>query len=408
MEAISRLRVFLKRYGATLLATGSSQVVMGVNTLLFWVLGPNGADLYTVGIQVGNLSFTGFVFGVVYLVVVGRPNFKHWKLAELAAIGLSLFASLAGVAVVMSGNTKHETVDLVAILFFGIGGAALAFQGIKYVREACQGNPTKLAAATMAPNFGLLLGLLAVLIFRLAGDWSVILPSMLWMLGTFLLLFDRKPIAAIRSHSEIIDQSKGLLSHFGILLLGLITSSFMPFIYLHTLSGLPAGSIAFAFLLIRITSSSMYLVSNSILLVRFNWIQNKISLGKSEARVLVSITALLSVCLATALLHQKAISLTSAILALAFSLFTSSMLLRELNFAKKNKPLLLKVCLDLALSCCASYALFLNPSVLGLFAVYLISQSITIMISSWSLGLRKISVLSFFCLVLCLGMLGIR
>jgi len=408
MEAISRLRVFLNTYGAILLATGSSQVVMGVNTLLFWVLGPNGADLYTVGIQVGNLSFTGFVFGVVYLAVVGRPNFKHWKLAELAAIGLSLFALLAGVAVVMAGNTNHKTADLVAILFFGIGGAALAFQGVKYVREACQGNPKKLAAATLAPNIGLLLGLVAVLIFRLTGDWSIILPSMLWMLGTFLLLFHRKPLAGLRSNSEIIDESRGLSSHFAILLVGLFTSNFMPFIYVHTLAGLPAGSIAFAFLLIRITSSSMYLVSNSILLVRFSWIQNKMSQGKNEARALVLIAALLSVCIASALLHQHALSLTSAVLALAFSLFTSSTVLRELNFAKKNKPLLLKVSLDLALSSCAAYALFLNPSVLGLFAVYLISQLITIMISSWGLGLRKVSVLSFFCLILGLGMLGIR
>lgn len=409
MISSSKLRVFWKKYGPVLLATGASQFVMGVSTLLFWVLGPEGADVYTVGIQVGNLSFTGFVLGVVYLVVVGRPNFKHWNIAGLAAIVLSLIASIAGLAVVIvAGNTNNKTADMLAISFFGIGGAALAFQGLKYVRLACLGNPKKLAAATLVPNLALLFGLLAVSIFRLSGNWAIILPAMLWMLGAVVLLLDRKPAEAEYSESEIVDENTGLSFHFAILIVGLFTSNFMPFIYMHTLSSLSDGTIAFGFLLIRITSSAIYLISSSVLLVRFNWIDNKVSKGRHEAKALAATTLLIIVCITFASLDQQSVALASAILALAIGLFISSTLLRELNFVKKNKPLLFKVAVDLIISSFAAYALFLNPSVLGLFAVYLISQVITIMISSWGLGFRKVSALSFFCLILSCGLLAIR
>jgi hypothetical protein len=408
MITSSRLNVFWKKYGPVLMATGASQLVMGVSTLLFWVLGPEGADVYTVGIQVGNLSFTGFVLGVVYLVVVGRPNFKHWNIAGLASIVLSLIASLAGLAVVISGNTNNKTADMIAISFFGIGGAALAFQGLNYVRLACLGNPKKLAAATLVPNLALLIGLVAVAIFRLTADWEIILPAMLWMLGAVVLLLDRKPAAGEYSESETVDEYSGLSSHFAILIVGLFTSNFMPFIYMQTLSSLSDGTIAFGFLLIRITSSAIYLISSSVLLVRFNWIDNKVSKGRHEAKALAATTLLIIVCITCASLHQESVALASAILALAIGLFISSTLLRELNFVKKNKPLLFKVAVDLLISSFAAYALFLNPSVLGLFAVYLISQVITIMISSWGLGFRKISALSFFCLILSCGLLAIR
>jgi hypothetical protein len=381
---------------------------MAASTLLFWTLGPAGADLYTVGIQVGNLSFTGFVIGVVYLVVVGRPNFKHWRLSGLASIVLSLLGSVAGLVVVEVGTSNHKQADLLAVSFFGIGGAALAYKGVSYVREACLGNPNKLAGATLIPNVALLLGLVGVAVFRPTAEWSIILPAMLWMLGSFVLLFDNKPLVDVLFNSCVVHENTGQSAHFVILLVGLITSSFMPFIYMHILSGEPDGTIGLGFLLIRIVSSATYLVSSSLLLVRFNWRTNRNSEGKHEAQAVFLITALEIICLSFAALNLQLVAAGAAIMALAIGLFTSSTLLRELNFARKGKALLVKVILDLLVSSVAAYALFVNPSVLGLFTVYLVSQIITIMIASWGLGFSKISAISLFCLILCCATLSLN
>jgi glucose uptake protein GlcU len=175
----------------------------------------------------------------------------------------------------------------------------------------------------------------------------------------------------------------------------------MPFIYMHILSGEPEGTIGFGFFLIRMTSSAMYLISSSFLLVRFNWITNRNSEGKHEARAVFLLTILELICLSFAALDQPLVAACAAIFALAIGLFTSSTLLRELNFVRNGKSLLVKVVLDLLVSSVAAYALFVNPSVLGLFTVYLVSQVITIMISSWGLGFRNISVISLICLILC-------
>jgi len=390
-----------KMYGPVLLATGASQTLMAASTLLFWTLGVDGADLYTVGIQVGNLSYTGFVLGVLYLVVLGRPNFQHWKLSGIAAITVSLLGSVSGFFVVAAGNTSHTPADLVTIMIFSIGGAALALQGVKFVRVACSGKPNKLAGATLIPNAALLLGLLAVEVFRLPGDWSITLPAFLWMLSCFVLLLDRKPVIGEHSTLGPLDQNKGQLSHFLILGVGLFTSNFMPFLYMHFVSGLPSGTIAFGFLLIRITSSAIYLISSSFLSVRLNWINAKLTKGKYEVQAVLGLTIMTFACLALAKINLQALALTAATLSLAVGLFVSSTLLRELSFMKKNKTLLAKVVLDLAISCCAAYVLFLNPSVLGLITVYIVSHVITIIISSWGLGFRKISIISLLPLTAC-------
>jgi hypothetical protein len=405
----------IKKYGPVFFATGASQALMAASTFLFWTLGPAGADLYTVGIQVGNLSFTGFVMGVLYLAVVGRPNFKHWRVAGIAAIIVSLLGGVGGLVVVAAGSSNHQAADFLAVSFFGMGGAAVAFKAVKYVREACLGNPNRLAGVALIPNAALLMGLLLVSIFKLTGECSIILPALLWMIGSFVLLLDTRltkldaiVIKSYASNSALSPRDGGMASHFIILSVGLLTANFMPFIYIHILANEPDGAIAFGFLLIRIISSATYLISNSFLLVKFNWVKNKVSDGNLELRGIILIITLQLICLSSNTLNFKSVAITAAILALAIGLIISSFLLRELNFTKKNRPLFAKVVLDLLVSSFAAYVLFLNPSILGLFTVYLISQIITIMISSWGLGFRTMAVVSLFSLIICGVVLSIN
>jgi hypothetical protein len=388
-----RLGLKTTKYAAVFASTFYSQVLAAANLGLVWFLGPAAADAYTIGIQVSTFSYAGFVLGVVYLVALGRPSFNNFFGFKVAAGCLAGIAAIFGILAMLRNPAKFDEADYLTLLLFGIGGAFLAIKTVSLVGRACSGEPQLLTRITILPNVMLATGFLALFGISRFSDGHSYIPALLWLLGSVIVFQKRyqNKSASKNFPSETLPVSRldphSHLSQTLLLSLGVITSNVLPFVYIFALTGLEDGTMALSFLLLRVVSSGVYLMSHTFLATNLNW---KDGLRLPPTFEIWGSGLVLALSLSSLVLANSADSLAGvllALVALGVSLFFSTAYLREVNRLRLQVVLGSKVFLDLAISAGCALILVINPSTLGLIVVVLISQCVTIAVCGF--GLRK-------------------
>ncbi len=396
---------FLRRFLSVVGLLAISQALNALSLALIPVLlDPSWADSFALGMQVGTAAYGGVVLGVVYNVAIGRPGFAHWRRAAVLAGVFSLVLGAVTIFATMAlsqrgGSLPVEGMLVVAI--FAVGGAGLAVGGTGGVREACLGNPARLTAVNLFPALALLIGLLLAGFLSLspmltAGMWTIVAIGQIpwiWRGRREAAAADLGPGAG-RAGSSERSSDAAVGRHSISLAVGVIASTVIPTLYITALTQLPAGSTAVAFVVVRIATSIVGIGVNSLLLVRYNW-----ESGSRDIRgVVTALTGSSAVVLAASLtveLWMPGIAALSALIAAWIILLVAAAVsLRETNARRLTTSITVKVIIDVSSSAAGCVLLFAHPSLGSYFGLLVLSQAVTMLVTSAFFRFRLASALS--------------
>jgi len=381
----NRLRDVVLRFGPTSALLLISQAISAVSLSLLPLLGLKVSDVYAIGVQTGTGPYNGLVLGVVYLLVIGRPNFSRWSvvnasvsLFSLGLTGFSLYSALYHAR--PHGLPPSQIIPI--IVLFGIGGLALGLASVSGVRQACLGRPWLLAGVTMLPN--LAMSVTTCVSFACFRKYTgvAVAPAASWCFAAVLttVLFATRPLPPVSSLTpKIVEETRrNKILHVTGLVVGLASSTVLPIGFVTAAGKLNAGSATILFLANRIGSAIVGVFVNAVLMVKINW-DEPTRLSTRYSYIFPIFSA--AFVLASVGLHYGAASplVTYVIVALSWLCLTCStpVILREANVRKLGSVLVTKSIVDV---CATSLALFLfqkHPSATGYFGASMISQQIT-------------------------------
>lgn len=408
-EARFSIRRLTNKFGQAVLLTLISQVSSALGLLILQLMGPSEADLYSVGLQIGYIGLTSGILGVTYNVAVGRPGFRSWRAHEFGASALSVLVCVITLGSLIVGRPDEASyITLVVFGGFGLGGCALAVAGSQAVRLALLGNANWLAGIAIVPNLSILLSLL-VAIFLEPGI-ALLLPVVVWMISCGALAIYLTTRRKSRDSDELeatLGRSSSERTHTLFLALSVLASAVVPTLAIAAVTQLPAGSAALIFIVGRIGTSLIGLGVNSVLMVRYNWNATQTTSARMY-RVLI-LTGLAGVLIASAL-ELANLSMASSYFVLSVSwiamLVSGAIIGREVNAKRLTKVVAAKVIVDVVYALSAVGLLWIHPSVTGYFAVFMVSQAVTVLICSYGLRLRTVPWLSAAMIVCSFGLIA--
>ncbi|MEH0825336.1 MULTISPECIES: hypothetical protein [unclassified Micromonospora] len=290
----------------------------------------------------------------------------------------------------MDGHNSRETIVILALL--GCGGAVTAATAVNGVRRACLGRPVLFAAIAIAPNFGLLLGTGLHLAFWRNGGPSFVnmLPALGWASAAVgLYAFARRLKVPEISLAPSVAKTDSMGRHIIGLAIGVITSSILPMLYMAAVAQLEPGTVFLTSTIGKIGNSATMLFVNSVLLVRYNWVDTRAPLRALPVALTIAFTALVPVGIG---LHSansnEYVSRVVVIVAWLLMLAVSAITVRELNAQRQGGALLTKAIVDLVLASSAAYLLLRNPTFIGYFGAFAVSQAVTTTIGGFALRQR--------------------
>lgn len=403
-----------KSLASVVILTLLAQSTGAASLLLLPLLGSRIADIYAAAAQVGLIGYAGVILGVLYNLALGRPRFAHWRLwGSLGALATIAGGIFQYVALTQSGfiQTGDSETEAIALITFAVGGALIAACGPIAVRRACQSKPRMLVSMTILPNAGALLGVGAAV---LTGDANLIGFSWLVLCAVNLILvfwIDRRdvPQASIVLEQTGNDSGRkaGSLRIQAIALsLGVVTSTFLPLVFVAAVSQLESGAVFVATFTMRIVTALNGLLVNSALIVKYNW-------GSSSGDVRSLVTAIVLVfslagavgVAATVLYPETPSGFIACALAMTFSLAGSAITVREMNAKAMSAVLLVKTIIDFALAALAALYLFANPSLVGYLGAYALSLSLTALIGGSAFRSRRMIAVGTSAVMISIAML---
>jgi len=388
-----------------MLLTLGSQVLSAGSSVLLHFLGLRTADTYSVAAQIGLTGFTGVTVGILYNIAIGRPGFTTWRRWSTVASLVSVTASLVqGAILTGTGFTSSHGVLFVWTVFivFGVSGALIAIAATEGVREACEGRPMLFASVTVLPNTGYAVGILAA-----AVTHELALPAVGWLIGSVALyLVSRRarpgasePEVQLRERPEASDAIGSQVSG---LVVGVVSSTFMPMLFLAALTQLTVGVVYIATLLARIVNASVALTVNSVLLVRFNWTDQATGLGRTTAVAGTSFVVGMLTVVGLKLTGGAAIFTDGVMVAgWLVGVIASAIVTRHLNAGRHGRLVLVKSVVELVVTGSAAAALFLVPSFVGYFACFAVSAALTLVFGGLAFQRRLLVALGVVGLISC-------
>ncbi|WP_251423037.1 hypothetical protein [Pseudarthrobacter sp. NCCP-2145] len=258
------------------------------------------------------------------------------------------------------------------------------------------------------PNLSILLSLL-VAIFLEPGI-ALLLPVVVWMISCGALAIYLTTRRKSRDSDELeatLGRSSSERTHTLFLALSVLASAVVPTLAIAAVTQLPAGSAALIFIVGRIGTSLIGLGVNSVLMVRYNWNATQTTSARMY-RVLI-LTGLAGVLIASAL-ELANLSMASSYFVLSVSwiamLVSGAIIGREVNAKRLTKVVAAKVIVDVVYALSAVGLLWIHPSVTGYFAVFMVSQAVTVLICSYGLRLRTVPWLSAAMIVCSFGLIA--
>lgn len=385
----------MKRLGLVMVLTLTSQVLAACTALVLPILGLSTADTYAIGTQVALTGLNGVAIGVVYNVAVGRPQFRAWRRWSTIATSVTLILTAGQIGLLshtgfMDGHNSRETVGILALL--GCGGAVTAATAVNAVRRACLGKPALFAAIAIAPNLGLLLGTGLHLAFWRSGGppFVSMLPAFGWAsaavgLYAFARTLKVPEISLAPSPAHTDSMSRHIIG----LAIGVITSSILPMLYMAAVAQLESGTVFLTSTIGKIGNSATMLFVNSVLLVQYNWVDSRAPLRVLPIALTVAFTTLVPAGIGLHLADSNEyISRVIVIVGWLLMLAVSAITVRELNAQRKGGALLAKATVDLVLASSAAYLLLRNPTFIGYFGAFAVSQAVTTTIGGFALRQR--------------------
>lgn len=379
----------------------SSQICAFVSLIILAKVSLVVSDFYSVVQQIGTAAHNGFVLSVVYGLIIGRPNFSRWRFLYIFACCIS---PVFGFVFYMQGEhvtdgMLHESnVQNIILVLYSIGGAVLAFNGINSVRLACLGRAEYLAGVLFAPNFLMVISS-GALFFLHESKFFVVFPALAWVIGNLAVvgvinraLFVARAIEKNHNNMSIFVQesdSKKVLHGIG-LAVGSIVGTVFPIYFLSAVKEVVSGGATALYFLNRIGGVLIGNLVNSKLLVKYSW-ENKIS-GIHPAVGISFILACAASYISAALFFLEIEKVAQIFYALAWllSLIGTPFLISECNSRRENIYILIKSCLDLFLAFMSLWILRANPSLVGYFCVFVVSQAITGVVCGFALRLYYI------------------
>lgn len=385
---------FLRRFGTVAGLLALSQAVNALSLALMpLLLDPAWADSFALGLQVGTAAYGGVVLGVVYNIAIGRPDFRRWKRAAVLAgiFSIALGAiTIGGTVALGRGGDSIPLEGILVISVFAVGGAGLAVGGTGGVREACLNNPARLTMVNVAPAFALLFGLLATTWLHL----SPVLAAALWAVaavGQIPWIWRRRAGAEVEPVEGALPEPKSSGTrtssgsaggHAVSLAVGVIASTIIPTLYVTALTQLPAGSTALAFVIVRIATSIVGIGVNSLLLVRYNWKSNSRDIRGLVTILTAAAAATTALSVAFAFTWPRTVALGVLVLGWVILLVCAAVSLRETNARRLSGSIAAKVAIDVSLSVLGCVFLFMFPSLDAYFGLLVLSQAITMLVTS--------------------------
>jgi len=372
-----------------------SQIIAFTATLLIQHLGSHFSDTYALANQVGMVSFGGFILGVLYNLAIGRAKFNAWmRWATIAGL-ITVIATVIELFFVAqkqsAGDWGIAGTDLTSIALFGAGGSILCYAGAVGVKRACEGLPSLFSGATILPNFGYLVGILFAICVP-----APIAPAIGWLIGCIVTAAIAK--LSFRKHEKgpskkVSDLDKHQLKFHTLgLVLGVISSSFMPLFFSNALLQLAPGTVYWATLFCRIATAAVSLFVNSVLLVKYRWGQN------SEQNLDIPLTLGAVVLLANSSALAINFALKPNIAGIIFvgigfllSLVASAITIRELNSRRLGKLIFAKTSVEILLTLIALVFLSRKPTFEGYLAAFGVSQAFTMLIGG--IGIKRPSLI---------------
>lgn len=398
----------IEKYAPTIVLTLASQLIAVAAIALMAFYDVDLSDMYSIGVQIGTLSYSGFVLGVIYLIVVGRPQFSGWRTTLIAASFVSLIAGALTFVFFHHFGTYTTNNYFIPTFFtislFSVGGAFLASSGVYAVRESCRGNPKYMVTITIFPNLMMAFCVFICILFSFPLTvYTFTLPAFCWTAGSALqFLYFRKLFAADHKSTEdppLIStddhQRDDILVHFTGLIIGVVVSGLYPILYLSTVSTIGSGTATLLFFAARIGNAGVGLLVNSILMVKYKWgSKPSTSFRFVEILSFVSVCCALVSVLARELYHNDTVSIIVYMITWTCVIFSSPFLLREINFLKKSWVILFKALFDLSISTFALLYLTFYPSIAGYFVAFVGSHCVTLCVCSFALRRHLIFVFS--------------
>lgn len=397
----------------------SSQICAFVGLLVLAKVGLVVSDFYSVVQQIGTAAHNGFVLSVVYGLIIGRPGFSKWGILYILACCISpifgFFFYMQGEHVA-DGMLYNSNVQHMILVFYSIGGAILAFNGVNSVRLACLGRAEYLAGILFVPN--LLMAISSIFIFFFnTNNFSVMVPALAWLVGNLAVvgrinkaLFSALAMEKDRSNIHIYPKENvGQTVLHGVgLVVGSIVGTVFPVYFLSAVKEVVSGGATALYFLNRIGGVLIGNLVNSKLLVRYSW-----KSGSSNINYTVKISCIFScatscVSVVLFLLDINKFAQILYILAWMLSLIGTPFLISECNSRRKNIFIFIKSCLDLVLAFVSLWILRAHPSLVGYFCVFVISQAITGVVCGLALKLYYIVFCSGLLLVSSIWVLWIN
>lgn len=357
-----------------------SQVVGAACLVLLPFLGGDVSDLYVVGIQCGTAAFSGVVLGVLYPYALGRPRFEYWTKVGICA-GLSSFgfAALAWAGLPTGDNLRFSALQTLPV--YAVGGAILAWTGTRAVRLSLLGNNLPLASLTIAPNLGMLLGLVVMLLWN-GGHQFIFLPPLLWATGSAVSAIIANCVSRSSQPYDVSAfgphiRSSGL--HLMALVLGVVSSTVLPTLVLTSSTALASGIAATLYTTVRIINALLVSTLNAFLYTHFNW-NTKVRVAPAVYNVGAMISVATGSGALVALWYLRSVEIVTALLIVTWivTVAIGSLALREINFRGLGGTVMAKVAVDAILSM-AAYLLFVqNAMPHSYICTFIVSQSVTI------------------------------
>jgi hypothetical protein len=291
---------------------------------------------------------------------------------------------------------------LVILLAFGVGGAALAASGVVAVRSACLGRPRMLAGITIAPNAGMLLAVLSMALIKghVAPAVVHLAPALTWAVASLVLLLvvlrAASDDAVVPARPTALPSAQLQATALGI---GVITSSVLPTFYVAAVAGLAAGTAYSLILISKIGSSLVSIGVNSVLVVEYNWVDERRMSTRLPARFAVAGLVSAAVSMGLRELGEPAAAYVFAALTWLSLMVPSAMVVREVNKQRLSRVLTAKVGIDLMAAVTAAVWLTLHPSVTGYFGAFIASAAVTICIGGRGLRSARLQNLGLGALV---------
>ena len=371
------MRRSLRAFGGVAGVSLLSQVAAAGAVLSIALLGPDAADAYAIGLQIGTATLAGYSIGVIYNLGLGRPSFDAWGRAKLGAVASAVLLGLIilGVTEIIAATE----VDPIIVLAFAVGSAGLGVAGVRGAQLACMGQPLPLARTTIPSNIAMSLTAVVTLVLAPEATYG---PAFAWssvaVLQGFLAL---RRVSRTEIHNLTTrDHSDGQMRiHLAGLIVGSVVASVAPTLYLTAIAQLASGVAGLVFVVWRLLSSVVNVGVNSLLLVAYNWASRPVRLEKFAAGIaLAGPLPVAAGIVSHAFNAPDLITYVLILIGLAFYLVASAMTVRSANANSESRAILTKALVDAALSAIAVVVLFVWPSVSGFFGAYLVSQGVTI------------------------------